>query len=535
MMKVLIVDDEIVIRLGLRSMIHWEENGYSIIGEASDGSKALELVHAQAPHIVITDIKMPVMDGIELIKEIIKIKKPPKVIVLSSHNDFELVREAMKLGAVDFLLKMELEPARLLCVLDDTREKIMLESGQSEERGLLERSVRKNIYLLRGALFQNIINRTSSDREIRESFDILSIQLQGNQLCCLFLKANNYEYYSKFNDADHQVLSFSVINITEEILNEAYTGYCFEIERGQYCAVIAMEHYAASEIVTTSRQIIDMLRKYINIEVNVGVSRPFQDIKELGSAFREAGGAAEYSMSFPGKKVALWEECKYAVNMKGDRYSMFRQKEKLNQILECFQKDLLIEYFNHLKAEVSSIALEAEALSQLCVEFYYILMEFIQKHELEPKQLLKRSNISVKQLVHMESYSAFTLWLEQVQNDLTDYFEENDSNLPRMIAKAKKYIEEYHARDITLKEVANVVNLSSSYFSNLFTQHTGWSYTDYLIKVRIDKAKELLKQTDLKVHEIGEMVGYPNCVYFTRLFKKMTGETPMEYKSRLKV
>lgn len=535
MIKVLIVDDEIVIRLGLKSLIHWEENGYTIVGEASEGNKALELIQTHSPHMVITDIKMPVMDGIELIKEINKLNKPPKVVVLSSYNDFEPVRESMKLGAVDFLLKMELEPTRLLRVLNDTREKIMQESGQSEERGLLERNVRKNIYLLRGALFQNIINKMSSDQEINESFEILSIQLEGKHLCCLFMKANNYEYYSKFNDADHQVLSFSIINITEEILNEVYPGYCFEFKRGEYCVVFAMDSFDTAEIVSTARQIVDMLRKYVNIEINIGVSKPFHEIQKMGDAFKQAGKAVEYSMSSQGEKVVLWDECKAAAIHTGEKYFLIKQKEKLNQILEFFQKDLLGDFFQQIKSEVSSIALQPENLSKLSMEFYCILMEFIEKYGLDPKKLMKRSNMSIKQLIYLESYSSFTQWLQQVQDDLMEYFADNDTNLPRMIAKAKKYMEDYYSKDITLKEVANVVNLSPSYFSNLFVRHTGLSYTDYMIKVRIDKAKELLKQTDLKVHEIAEMVGYPNCVYFIRLFKKAVGETPGEYKSRLKV
>ncbi|NLJ75605.1 MAG: response regulator, partial [Firmicutes bacterium] len=154
MLKVLIVDDEAIVRIGLKSMIDWEEHGFELIGEANDGRRALELYKEHKPDIVITDLKMPVLDGLGLIQQIKELPFPCRIIVLSSYDDFALVRQAMKLGAADYLLKLEMEPAELLKILAGFRHEILQEKETQFRQAQIEQEVKTNLSTLRRAFLK---------------------------------------------------------------------------------------------------------------------------------------------------------------------------------------------------------------------------------------------------------------------------------------------------------------------------------------------------------------------------------------------
>lgn len=149
MLKVVIIDDEALVRVGLKSMINWDELGYEIVGEAANGQSGLDLILKNKPDIVFIDIKMPVMDGLEMMHSVLKTNHKPKFIILSSYDEFQLVKQAMKLGAEEYLIKLDLEPEILSNALSMVREKIMIEHDKSGEAERFEKGLRENISMLR--------------------------------------------------------------------------------------------------------------------------------------------------------------------------------------------------------------------------------------------------------------------------------------------------------------------------------------------------------------------------------------------------
>lgn len=539
-MKILIVDDEMVIRLGLKSLIDWEEKGYKLVGEASDGKKALEAIVEKQPDIVITDIKMPVMDGIELIREAKKLSRPPRFIVLSSYNDFELVRDAMKLGAQEYMLKLEMEPESLIKLLEGVREKIEEEGQQKEKNLQINTQIRKNIPVIRKKLLRDIAcGAYLMEKDFEDSREFLDISLDMDHLCCLVMRAEEIYKFEAMAEGDIDLLDFSIINITEEILSDNFTGHCFEVRKGEYCAVFSPREAGPAwfddrSYADMARRIAEMLYKYLNITVAVGIGERDRGVKGIRQSCLQAQKALEYRFFQADGKIVLWKEIKSLAKPSGDEYSVLSHKERLHSAMDFHDEKELHRFFKSMGEDMARARLSQSAACNVGLELFYMISEFFEKYQVNIRKILKTSYRTYQQLTYIGSFSQLCDWMKQVEEELTEYIrEEARADYPRIIAKAKKYIEEYFNQDISLKEVADSVNLNPSYFSTLFMQNTGVSYTEHLTKIRIEKAKALLKDTDYKVYEIAEMIGYQNVTYFNRTFKKITGVTPVEYKNRI--
>lgn len=185
-LKVLIVDDDATMRIGLKSMIPWEQHGYELIGDANDGKQALELVHAHSPHIIITDMKMPVMDGISLIRTLKKENFPCTFLVLSSYDDFDLVKAALKLGAIDYLLKLELDSHALLSSLAEARKKLALFNAVSSEH------IKSRTELQTEVLRKIICNHFYTEAEMIADMRNYEIKLNSGDIYCFFLKFGDF-------------------------------------------------------------------------------------------------------------------------------------------------------------------------------------------------------------------------------------------------------------------------------------------------------------------------------------------------------
>lgn len=231
MLKIVIVEDETLVRIGLKSILNWEEEGYEIVGEGDSGVSGLELIRKTNPDIVITDIKMPGMDGIEMMQKALKINNNLKFIVLSNHNEFHLVREAMKLGAKDYLLKLEIKAEVLTKILSNIKREILTELNSEDKSTFMEDQIRENKTILRGEFFKDLFsNILANDEQIHEKARNLGIELHERQFACALIKANYGKISENYSYEDMKPLDISIQNILEEISNEFFRSYAFKWE-----------------------------------------------------------------------------------------------------------------------------------------------------------------------------------------------------------------------------------------------------------------------------------------------------------------
>lgn len=227
--RILIADDDTMVRIGLKTVINWEENGFVLVGEAANGLEAMQLVQEKKPDIVITDIKMPGMDGIELIRQLRQQSTPPEILVLSSYDEFELVKQALKLGARDYLLKLNLNPEELLhslrAIAAENAAASPLFSGDDEKSRAL---LRQNF------LWDVVSNYYMNGQQLEQSMRELEIHLEGRPVYCMVIKVGEVYRFEEATAEEIQTLRISVVNITEEIVSDVCCGYCFSGRTGEF-------------------------------------------------------------------------------------------------------------------------------------------------------------------------------------------------------------------------------------------------------------------------------------------------------------
>lgn len=540
MFRVVIIDDEALVRVGLKSLINWEAAGFEIVGEAANGQQGLELVLKERPDIVITDIKMPILSGIEMIEQIQAVNNGIKYIVLSGYDEFHLVKQAMKLGIEEYMVKLELEPEVLKGLLESIADKIKLERVENDKKNRYEMHLRVNKPVMREEFFKKLISRLiTKPEEISESAAYLDINLNENRLVCASIKINNRNMFESMQKEDLQLLDFSVINVVEEIVNDVFTGYAFKWDAGEYTVIFSYEEDAGSKnlAVETDKmadRLIRMLKKYFNLSVSIGLSQVYKGLTQMDKAYRESYQAVSRSF-FSGNEKVLYFSTQKDSKPEMSKIEIFSQREELVKALELNDVEAIQDIFGNIAAALDSPQITEKAVYDACFQLAYLISGSISDGEELLKQVMEDDSV-YESIFKLNSLEKIKSWVEGLGRNLCQgMLKNNDQQTRRLVTKAKKYINEHYTQDIKMTYLADRLNISASYFSTIFRKETGLCFTDYVTEVKISHAKKLMVQSDLKIYQISDMLGYENSNYFSRVFKKVTGLTPTEFLSKANV
>lgn len=533
MVKVLIVDDEAIVRIGLKSMIDWESHGFQLIGEANDGRRALEIFRQNQPEIVITDLKMPVMDGLQLIRRLKELSAHCRVIVLSSYDDFSLVKEAMKLGAVDYLLKLEMEPDQLLEALVGFREAILQERAEQTEQAQIDQELQTNISVLRRVFLRDMLcNNDCCGEKLRQGLTRLGIHLNPKRIYCLVLRIGNAYRLEEMNTEVNDSTQNAILNICEEVIGDDHLGYCFPMKEAEFVLLLSPKRASEKmeDIIADCRKLLTILEQYLGLTVVIGIGDEAKSFDDLRLAYQQANEAIQYRFFKENDQIILWPKVKSFPSPR-DTYSVLHYRYQIEKAFAQDQVDDLCSCLDLIINDFEQLHLSQEACCHGALELLSIICELVDRYGLKPEEILTSSYQTYQELLQMVNLSQVLAWLQKLKKDLTHFLQTEEArNYPRVIAEAKRYIREHYTEQISLPEVAATVGLTPSYFSTVFKEHLGMSFSAYLTVVRIERAKELLKDTHYRVYEISHMVGYSNQYYFNRLFKKMVGVTPLDFR-----
>lgn len=530
----MIIDDEVLVRVGLKSLIDWEENGYQIVGEADNGDEGIKLIKKTKPDIVITDIKMPIKDGLEMINELKTGQLDTEFIVLSSYDEFHLVKEAMKIGAVDYLIKLELDNKLLLETLTPIKNRINEKRKEIRNEKILKYNINSEENM-RKEFFKKIIGELIVDKdEINLIVKELNISINEDSLACIVLRVNNINSLNKFSKGDMQLFEFSIINIIEEIVNDYFDSYAFMNNWGEIVLIFSTDNdLLEGDYFKKLDEMVEilskMLEQYFSVKIDIVISDRQKGIANLGSAYFECSQALEYSYYCPEGKAIYYREINDYKKSIVTSVDFSIVIDKFTELLENMDSKGLENLFNDLISQFERKKISREQAYDLCLQMVYQI-KMIFKEDIV-SETFDRNEDFYKSIDYINNITGMLNWLKKVEVNLLKLIEkytENEKNY--IITQARKYIKGNFREELNLSDLAQELNVSTGYLSTLFKEVMGIGFSEYIKELKIEEAKELLRKSNVKIYKISEMVGYNNPYYFSRVFKRSTGRTPSEYR-----
>lgn len=534
MTKILIVDDEKIVRIGLKTMIKWEEYGYELVGSAEDGLAALDMVEALQPDLVITDLKMPKMDGLELIRTLTAKHYRGKIIVLSNYGEYAMVREAMKLGAIDYLLKVTLKTDELQEVLDKARKQLQEDEQDQVKHITLQSAYRQNETKEKNSVLKDLCEGILEGQAAELKVTRYGLKCAERAFYSLYIRIESTSISGKIKDK--KLLSFSMRNITGEMLNEWPGAEIIEIAYEQYMLVIPVADPASLTEEKKShlaRNIHKTLELYLNEMLTIVISAEYTGWNQLRLAYQSCMQAAQ--MMFYYNEAADDRLIDAKIHLFNHKFIKSEHSRFMAEAKKCLDHmDLLAleELFLSISLDAYKNKYDPNQLKKLAVSFLDLIMLRGVEEGVSSDSASLQFYEMLEQAEHVERLNqVFSEALELTGEKLE--VQENKVIYRKEIQTAIDYIKEHAHEKITLGQIAKEVSMNDSYLSRLFKMETGKNIVHFLNDIRMEKALELMKDPNLRVKEIAGLVGIDDPFYFNRIFKKYYQVSPTEFRSRM--
>ncbi|MCR5784418.1 MAG: response regulator [Eubacterium sp.] len=531
MLKAILADDEEVILNGLEKMIKWEDFGIEIVAKATDGRKALDEIHKHVPDIVITDVKMPGLTGIELLEKtseegLDKIK----FIFVSAYQEFDYVKAALSKGAVDYLLK----PVR-----KKDLENVLLKAGESisNQKTVDIFKENKNAVKLR-ELFSNIDEGYEYTTDfIYDNFVKKDMDAEGKfyvAVCASILGYDNGQEKETYEK--RKLLQFVIYNRIVEIVVEENNGFVVKKDDSSCNMVAVIDDDKADNFI---EEIIVPMKKRVeeeyNVTICVGIGDRTKDIDEVRMSYNSARFACDLYY-FEGREIIDILNIDLPESGEGggiDEYN--RLVERVLTSISTKNDDIV----NDIKRTLMQIRImhygNREAAISLCLAFAGQLFEKLKNYEMIEGSFTEHQETLLKEINEKKTYSEMAEFVAKYYGNLMSKIYQNmQAKDVSIIIQIKDYMKENYMNDISLKKLAEMACVSPSYFSTFFKTTTGENYKSYLIGIRMEEAVKMVLNTDLKTYEVAEKVGYNNVRRFVDAFKARYGASPMEYRKMYK-
>lgn len=530
MLKVIIVDDEPLIRMGIKSLINWQENGFSIEGEASNGKEAMSLIYEYSPDIVLTDIKMPVMDGIELIKEINRMDDRPEIIVLSCFDDFLYVKGALKSGAAEYLIKSDIKSGELLDTLLTVSDKI--KNSRIVEQDSQKINAKSISYLKKNYLEELIMGK-NNDNNIQPEFVKLRIKLLPENLFVIKIMLDNFsEIRKKYSEDDDKLLETSITGLIERVVPNSYNCEIITNKSSKYIMLFNADSIEPlTGALKICNNIVVTINEYINISVTIGTSLSFNSFEGINNAYEQASTAIKRRFFEGTGKVYHYGDIPDNVIVSDQKFLDSKLMTKFKDLIQTSNLQGSIE----IVKELSDYIRLTRCRESIGKRMYIKLAELFISSQTVHIPVSNDESTPYERILELDTNEDIK---NLIMNMLKEYFNAvangSYADNKTYADKAADLIKNHYNSEISLQWVASNININPSYLSRIFKQEKGESFIDYLTKIRIEQAKYYLRAKSYKVYEVAEKVGYQNTTYFSKLFKRIVGFSPEMYAEKNK-
>lgn len=532
MYKLVLVDDDAILRNGLKTVVDWHSLGIQFAGEAEDGEEGLRIIEEINPELVITDINMPNMNGLELITKITSRFRSCKVIVLSGFDEFDYVRKALRERVFDYLLKPIGEEA-----LAEVLRKAIKSLEEEKQRFLNEEELNRKLKQSIPALKERYLNYVLNGRmKLEEAIELcktmpFAIRCKNVIVAVVEVSQSSYEQdYGKLH-----IIMIGLKDMIKEVLKEQYIFEIAESHIGRLAVILNYtEAQGQTEIIEDMmrwcRQFNDMLEQYFPVDVTIGIGRPYENGEMAVFSYREAVESLEYRILMKGTKILFYGDI-YIDTSQYMYYPLDIEERILTAVRGGNVEKAAYETAAFISCFINKNITSPFQLKRGCQQLIYSLMRKLVEWNIN-LELTETRGESIEQRIRraMSSAELETQVIGFIKYAAMSISEMRSGANRSVIEKACSYMEKHYGENIGLDDIAGAVFLTPNYFAGMFKNEMGKTVLTYLTDLRMEKARQLLRDRAVKIYAVSEKVGYRDVKYFVKTFKKYFGMTPAEFR-----
>ena len=533
MLKVIVADDEEKICQLILKLVDWESLDMEVVGTAANGLEALEKIRQLVPDVVITDIRMPGCDGMEMIRQAKLVNGSTEFVIISGYRHFEYAQTAIKYGVSDYLLK-PIKKEELTATLRKIRERYLEKTEQLTFEERVRLVLKNDAGRLRTSYFSGILYPKSREPENLSLEEINSQYHYSFQPGCFQMICIKFDRIPSKDQKSLEFLADKTSQLADQLIRESCYDFELYVESSY---VYMLLNYREEDKRTVRHQIKMMLDGLIVLEsimeglrVTIGAGTAVRSAGQIRQSLRTSRWRVEQRL-ISGSGTVI--DCEISETAKLPESRLFHDfNTAMTKALESLEADQVHQVLLHLKKELMDreniTGHEILQMSKEVCNLYLFCMKN-QKISIENESgFVERYNAGADDCESVDSL--FRFLMKEIESSFSKAAQQKKQEDNRPIRTAKKYMKEHYMEPITLEDVSAMAGFNPTYFSSLFKKETGSSFLEYLSGVRMDEAKRLLKETGLPVAAVCEKVGYSDVKYFTKAFIKYTGLKPNEYR-----
>ena len=533
MYRILLVDDEILVRDAIRENIDWAGIDCELVGNCQNGQEAAEFVKQHPVDIVLTDICMPYMDGMEL-SHFLHDNYPDIVIVIfSGFGEFEYAKKAIQYNVSEYLLK-PITAMELTAVINRMKEKV--DQRQKEKRKMekltkVSENYRKNAQIIRSKAIEALVSCSQNVNESLAQLKGMGIELGASNYRVAVFDIDLYSDMYKVDVEKRQesaLMAFVLYNISNEIVERESAGIAYQEGGNRVCILFqgTRTRDFSNKIRSICREIQQKVKEVIGIDVSMGIGTWVRNLEDLILSHDMAAKAIQYRYLLGGSLLLDIEEKK-----PNGEISLYDTLEQLTDSLKTGKKETMVLCLSRMEQEIKGALVEKSRACMYLQQMVRAIGSASDSVQADREEPLRGREALLRNVTEQSTFQqAIGLVKEYAQEVFENLSSMNSSSGQRQAYLALDYIQNnYMDPNLSLNSICSYLSISTSYFSTIFKEVTGETFMEVLIRTRMDKARELLENTTLKNYEIAEKVGFSDPHYFGISFKKITGKTPTEY------
>ncbi|MCI9593126.1 MAG: response regulator [Lachnospiraceae bacterium] len=533
--RIILVDDEEEVRKSIIKKIDWQSAGFQVVGDAENGQDALEKIEALKPEVVLTDIRMPYMDGLTLAGKLRQKYPSIKLVIFSGFDDFEYAKQAIKLNVIEYILK-PVNVEELTAILQKIKFNLDEEIAQRRNVDILRENYRKSIPIIREQFLNDFIRRPFSEDEAKEKLQEYDVPILGaKKWVAVAIDIEDGEISRENSLSFHkekELIPVSVRQMLKEMLEGCFRIALFTASMDSRQVILAAidEGKTQTGFITIMEDVCKEIKRVLEVPITAGIGKGCTSLSEMPLSYQSAVDALGYkAMVGTGGTIYIYD---VEPMTRGKLLWESRDEEELFAAVKFGPKSRIQTLTEEIAARLDGAKVHASQQQVYQISIVTSVVRLIQQYDMDLSELFGREGSYQEIIGKIVKGEMFGNWLFHTCCHIHERMsQERESSMQQVIQEARRYIQEnYPDPELSVEKICRHLHMSPAYFSTMFKKETGQAYTAYLTEVRLNQAVELLRMTNDKTYVIAAKVGYQEQNYFSYVFKKRFGVSPTKFR-----